>query len=120
MAEQASSDCIFCRIASGDTGAELIADSEAMVAFRDVNPQAPVHVLIVPKVHVGALRDLDAAGLNHFGNELLAMATRVARQEDLLAGGYRVVINDGPDAGQTIFHLHAHVLGGAPLHLPLG
>jgi len=120
MTDQQESACIFCRIASGEAGADLVAESESMVAFRDLNPQAPVHVLIVPKTHVSALRDLDWETLNDVGAELLAMATRVARQEGLFAGGYRVVINDGPDAGQTVFHLHAHLLGGAPLHVTLG
>jgi histidine triad (HIT) family protein len=112
-------DCIFCRIAHGEIGTPFVAESDLAVAFRDLQPQAPTHVLIVPKRHLSALRDLgpeDAA----LALDMLRMATDVARREGLLDGGYRVVANDGPDAGQTIFHLHFHLLGGQPLHAPLG
>lgn len=114
-----AADCIFCRIGRGELGTELVAESEHAVAFRDLHPQAPSHVLVVPRRHVGGLRDLgpeDAA----LAADALALAAEVARREGLLAGGYRVVTNDGADAGQTVFHLHFHVLGGRPLREPLG
>lgn len=117
MAE--GSECLFCRIIEGEFGTEFVADSERAVAFRDIEPQAPTHVLVVPREHVAALRDLDADNVALMG-ELLLLAGRVAREEGLLDGGYRVIVNDGPDAGQTVFHLHAHVLGGKKLHEPLG
>jgi histidine triad (HIT) family protein len=108
------SECIFCRIVRGDFGTEFVAESEGAVAFRDLHPAAPTHLLVVPKRHIGALRDLqpDDAAL---GGELLLLAARAAAQAGLLSGGYRVLTNDGPDAGQTIFHLHLHVLGGRQL-----
>ncbi len=112
-------DCIFCRIARGELGTEFVAESEHAVAFRDLHPQAPTHVLVVPRHHLAGLRDLgvEDAGL---AGELLGLATEVARREGIVDGGYRVLTNDGPDAGQTVFHLHFHVLGGRRLHEPLG
>ena len=105
-------NCIFCRIAAGELGTEFVAQSEHAVAFDDIAPAAPVHVLIVPKRHIASLRDLDDPAL---AGELLALASQVASQKGLLDGGYRVVTNDGSEAGQTVFHLHFHVLGGQKL-----
>ena len=115
----ASEDCIFCRIVRGDFGTEFVAETDSAIAFRDLNPQAPTHVLIVPKRHVSALRDLGAGDASLAG-ELLLLANEVAAKDSLQAGGYRVIANDGPDAGQTIFHLHFHVLGGRPLGALVG
>lgn len=112
-------DCIFCRIIRGDFGTAFVGETEHAVAFRDVQPQAPVHVLVAPRRHVDALRDL-GANREAVAGELLGLAADVARQEGLHEGGYRVVINDGPDAGQTVFHLHVHVLGGRKLNEPMG
>ena len=107
-------DCIFCRIARGGLGTPFVAESEHNVAFRDLAPQAPTHVLVVPRVHV---RSLQEAVPEHTAivADALTLAAEVARQEDLLESGYRVITNDGPDAGQTVHHLHFHVLGGAKL-----
>ncbi len=107
-------DCVFCQIAAGAFGTPFVAESESAVAFRDLHPQAPTHVLVVPRRHLGGVRDLglDDAPL---AGELLALAVEVARREGVLESGYRVLTNDGPDAGQTVFHLHFHVLGGKPL-----
>lgn len=105
-------NCIFCKIASGELGTEFVAQSEHAVAFDDIAPAAPVHVLIVPKRHIDSLRNLDDPNL---AGELLSLASQVAEQKGLLNGGYRVVTNDGPEAGQTVFHLHFHVLGGQKL-----
>jgi histidine triad (HIT) family protein len=110
-----AADCIFCKIASGELGTQFVAESDHAVAFRDLSPQAPTHILVVPRRHLAALRD--------FGHDdgvvladLMLLAATVARQEGLLdAGGYRVVTNDGPEAGQTVFHAHFHVLGGRSL-----
>lgn len=115
----AAAECIFCRIARGELGTPFLAESEHAVAFRDLHPQAPTHVLIVPRRHFGALRDLGPADAA-IAADLLTMASEVARREGLHDGGYRVVINDGADAGQTVYHLHAHVLGGRRLREPLG
>jgi histidine triad (HIT) family protein len=110
----ASEECIFCRIVRGDFGTEFEAETDTAVAFRDLHPQAPTHILIVPKRHIPALRDL-GAGDAELAGELLLLASKVAGDAGLFGGGYRVITNDGPDAGQTIFHLHFHVLGGRPL-----
>jgi len=113
------SECIFCKIIRGDFGTQFVAESGRAVAFRDIQPQAPTHLLVAPREHVPALRDLGPDDPSLAG-ELLGLAAEVARREGLHEGGYRVVINDGPDAGQTVFHLHLHVLGGKKLHEPLG
>ena len=119
MADSVDEDCIFCRIVRGDLAAEFVAESEHNVAFRDLQPQAPVHVLIVPRRHFGALRDVGAADWAVTA-DALALAVRVAGDRGLYDGGYRVVCNDGPDAGQTVPHLHFHVLGGGRLQAGLG
>ena len=115
----APEDCIFCRIVRGDFGTEFVAETEQAVALRDLHPQAPTHVLIVPRRHVSALRDLGPEDAALAGN-LLLLASQVAERDGLLEGGYRVITNDGPDAGQTISHLHVHVLGGRPLGALVG
>lgn len=110
-----SPDCLFCRIVAGQLPATVVAETATTLAFRDLSPQAPVHVLVVPKQHhadVRALADADPALLA----DVLTAATRVAAQEGL-TGGYRLVANTGADAGQTVFHVHVHVLGGGPLGL---
>jgi histidine triad (HIT) family protein len=105
-------NCIFCRIASGDMGTEFVAESEHGVAFDDIEPSAPVHVLVVPKRHVSGLRELDDPAV---AADLLSLASKVAEDRGLYTTGYRVVTNDGEVAGQTVFHLHFHVLGGQRL-----
>jgi histidine triad (HIT) family protein len=119
MTDPAVTDCLFCRIARGELGTELVAESEHSVAFRDLHPQAPVHVLIVPRRHFAALRDVGGDDW-HVAADALSLATRVAVEHGLYDGGYRVITNDGPDAGQTIAHLHFHVLGGRELQAGLG
>ena len=117
-ADRQPTDCIFCRIVRGDMGTAFVAESEHAVAFRDLHPQAPTHVLVVPRRHLSALRDL-APGDAPLLADALALAVEVARRDGIMDGGYRVLTNDGPDAGQTVFHLHFHVLGGRPLLAPL-
>jgi histidine triad (HIT) family protein len=104
-----SQDCIFCKIAQGELGTEFIAQSEHGVVFDDIAPSAPVHMLVVPKKHVGNLRELDDPVI---AADLLSLATKAAQSRGLYDGGYRVITNDGEEAGQTVFHLHFHVLGG--------
>ena len=119
MTDPVTVDCIFCRIARGEIGTELVAESEHSVAFRDLHPQAPVHVLIVPRQHFASLREVGSDDW-HVTADALALASRVAAEHGLYAGGYRVITNDGPDAGQTVPHLHFHLLGGAQLEAGLG
>ncbi|OGF11112.1 MAG: histidine triad nucleotide-binding protein [Candidatus Eisenbacteria bacterium RBG_16_71_46] len=112
-------DCLFCRIAAGSIPCDKVAESEQVLAFRDINPQAPTHVLLIPKRHVAD----SASGLEpgHAGliAELFGLAARVAAQEGL-GGGWRLVTNVGPDAGQSVPHLHLHLLGGRALGWPPG
>ena len=106
-------DCLFCRIVAGEVPADVVAETDRTLAFRDVAPQAPTHVLVVPRDHhadVAACAEADPGLLG----ELLVAAAGVARAEGL-TGGYRLLTNTGPDAGQTVHHLHVHVLGGRPL-----
>ncbi|MEM4407885.1 MAG: histidine triad nucleotide-binding protein [Candidatus Caldarchaeum sp.] len=110
-------ECIFCKIARKETPADIVAEGENWLAFRDINPQAPTHILVIPKQHWQSVQD--APNLQQLG-EILSASTQVARQEGLHERGYRLVINSGAEAGQTIFHLHVHVLGGRPLHWPPG
>jgi len=113
------SDCLFCAIVAGDIPATVVHDSARVLAFRDISPQAPVHVVVIPKEHhvdVAALASADPG----LAGELLAAATQVAAAEGLADGGYRVVLNTGADGGQSVFHVHAHVLGGRALAWPPG
>lgn len=110
-------DCIFCRIARSELDVPLIHQGEAVVAFADARPQAPVHALVIPREHYPSLNgDVPAAVLA----ELLTAARAVAAAMGVDKSGYRVVINTGPAAGQAVFHIHAHVLGGRPLGWPPG
>ena len=111
--EDRVTDCLFCRIVAGEVPATLVAETERTVAFRDIAPQAPTHVLVVPRDHHADLAACVAADPALLG-DVLAAAVDVARSEGL-DGGYRVLTNTGPDAGQTVHHLHMHVLGGRAL-----
>ena len=113
-------DCLFCRIVAGEIPARLVRRSADAVAFHDVNPQAPVHVLVIPTAHVAAVRAAAGAGGEQVLGRTLAFAAEVARELGLDAGGYRIVTNTGPDAGQSVDHLHFHVLGGRRLGWPPG
>ena len=115
MADESAS-CIFCRIVRGEIPATIVDENKAAVAFLDLDAKAPVHFLVIPRKHVPSLAE--AADPEMLG-ELLALAAHAARTEGL-DGGYRVVINTGPDAGQTVHHLHAHVLGGRNMAWPPG
>lgn len=109
--------CLFCRIVAGEIPATLLAETPLAVAFRDIAPTAPVHVLVIPRRHVGSLAEVvDPVELG----EVLSLAARVAEQEGLSASGYRVVTNVGADGGQSVGHLHFHVLGGRALGWPPG
>lgn len=112
-------DCLFCKIVTGDVPATIVGESEHTLAFRDINPQAPTHVLVVPRDHhvdVAALATADPELLA----ELLRQAHEVAVAEGVAGTGYRVVFNTGTGAGQTVFHVHAHLLGGRGLNWPPG
>jgi len=112
-------DCLFCKIVAGDIPAERVAESSRTVAFRDINPQAPTHVLVIPKDHYPDLASLASSDADLLA-EVAVQAQQVAEAEGIAAGGYRVVFNTGAEAGQTVFHVHAHVLGGRRMAWPPG
>ena len=108
------SDCLFCRIVAKRIPAAIVHEDEAVVAFRDIAPQAPVHLVLVPRAHFAGLQELTPERAALVGRIAL-VARDLAEQLGIAAGGYRLVSNCGPDAGQTIHHLHFHLLGGAPM-----
>ncbi len=113
------SDCLFCKIVAGDIPADVVHETDTTVAFRDLDPQAPVHVLVIPKQHqptAAELVDADPAVLP----QIIAAARDVAVAEGIAESGYRLVVNTGPDAHQGVFHLHLHVLGGRSMGWPPG
>jgi histidine triad (HIT) family protein len=112
-------DCLFCGIATGDIPAERVRETERTLAFADINPQAPVHVLVIPKAHYPDLAALAAAG-DGLVEEIAAQAAEIAVAAGVGTTGYRVVFNTGADAGQSVAHAHAHVLGGRGLGWPPG
>jgi Diadenosine tetraphosphate (Ap4A) hydrolase and other HIT family hydrolases len=112
-------DCVFCRMVAGEIKPEVVVESDQVLAFRDINPMAPVHVLVIPKRHIAGLNALEAEHAELVG-QMLLMAKRVAELEGVADAGYRTVINCGRDGGQLVPHLHVHVLGGRALGWPPG
>jgi histidine triad (HIT) family protein len=115
----AETSCLFCRITAGEIAGDFIHKDEQCVAIRDINPQAPMHVLVIPREHLESLDDAsqkDEALLGH----LLRIGARLANDQGHADSGYRTVINTGAGAGQSVFHLHVHVLAGRPMHWPPG
>jgi histidine triad (HIT) family protein len=113
-----SQSCVFCRVLSGDVPAQVVYESEHSVAFRDIDPQAPTHVLVIPRRHVENLGQLASASPEELA-DVITGAAAVAEQEGL-GRGYRTVANTGPEAHQTVFHAHVHVLGGRAMAWPPG
>ena len=114
-----SEDCLFCKIASGDVPAEIVLQNDEYVAFRDINPQAPTHILVVPRKHIASLDRATDGDRGVLGGALL-VARDVARQEGIATSGYRTVINTNKQAQQSVFHVHLHVLGGRGMKWPPG
>ena len=113
-------ECLFCKIVSGAIPAKKVFEDDSTIAFRDIHPQAPVHILVVPKRHFASLAEVGAGGEDEvLLGHLLAVVSKIAREEKL-ADGYRTVINSGPDGGQTVDHLHFHLLGGRAMGWPPG
>ena len=111
--------CLFCDILEKKIPADIVYEDEHALAFRDVRPVAPTHVLVIPRTHIAAVHDLEPAHVTAMGQLMLA-ARRVADQLGLEEAGYRLVVNDGEHAGQTVHHIHVHLLGGRPLSWPPG
>lgn len=107
-------DCIFCRISSGEIPSDIVLEDDSFLAFRDINPVAPQHVLVIPRVHIASLTDVDQWTACE-GQALLSFIARVAKHLGLEEPGYRAVVNVGPDGGQVVQHLHFHILGGEKL-----
>ena len=114
-----SDDCLFCRIVRGEIPADVVAEGDSWIAFRDIQPQAPTHVLVIPREHVDSVGQLEGDD-TALGGDLLLAAAEVARVEGVDDSGYRVVTNVGERAGQSVFHLHMHVLGGRRMRWPPG
>lgn len=114
-----SEGCLFCGIAAGEIDADVVAEDDDWVAFRDIAPQAPVHVLVIPREHVARADDLEA-GHDAMVGRLFRAAARVAASEGIVEPGYRLVMNSGEGAGQSVWHVHLHVLGGRPMRWPPG
>ena len=113
-------NCIFCKIARKEIPAEIVYEDEEVMAFKDINPVAPVHVLVIPKKHISSLNDADPIEDEHLLGHLLLVAKRVADLLGISESGYRIVINTGPDAGQAVHHIHVHVIGGRQMQWPPG
>jgi histidine triad (HIT) family protein len=111
------SDCLFCKIAAGEIPAEIVKRTDKFVAFRDISPQAPTHLLVIPTHHIASLNDAKDPQLV---GALVAFARDVARDAGVAERGYRLVINTNPDGGQTVYHLHVHVVGGRVMQWPPG
>lgn len=115
----ANVDCLFCKILAGDIPAEIIYESDTAIAFRDINPQAPTHVVIIPRKHIATINDIEPDDHAIVGS-LYAAARRIAKEEGFSGEGYRAVMNCNEAAGQTVFHIHLHLLGGRALSWPPG
>ncbi len=114
-----ATDCIFCKIAAGEMGTEFVFESDDIVAFRDLNPQAPQHILIIPKGHIEKISDLEEKHQALMGKMMLA-AKQIADQEKVADDGFRLVFNNGKNGGQEVMHIHMHLLAGRQLNWPPG
>lgn len=114
-----ASDCLFCRIVAGEIPADVVHRDDHVLAFRDIDPKAPVHILVIPRVHVASL-DAAADDQGALLGRILLTARDLARSEGIAEGGYRTVLNTGDDGGQSVHHLHLHLLGGRSLSWPPG
>ena len=112
-------DCLFCKMVSGEIKPDTVFENDHVLAFRDIDPQAPTHVLVVPQRHIATLDDLDS-GTSALVGEMVLAAAEVARREGFAEQGYRTVMNCNADGGQTVFHIHLHLLGGRVMRWPPG
>jgi histidine triad (HIT) family protein len=112
-------ECIFCKIARKETRSNVVYEDENFIAFRDINPQAPIHVLLIPKMHINSLNDIDAENADVL-SKICLIIKNIALSEKIAEDGYRVVVNTGSNAGQAVKHLHFHILGGRKFSWPPG
>jgi histidine triad (HIT) family protein len=113
------SECLFCAIVEGKINANVVYRDDAIVAFKDIAPRAPVHILIIPRKHLVSVSEITEADLGLIG-QIFEVAARLAREQGIADSGYRLVVNSGADAGQSVFHLHYHLLGGRRMGWPPG
>ena len=114
-----TADCLFCKMVSGQIKPSTVYEDNDVLAFKDINPQAPVHVLVIPKKHIATLNDLDASHAELTG-KLIKAAAHIAKESGVAESGYRTVMNCNADAGQSVFHIHLHLLGGRSMRWPPG
>lgn len=114
-----SLNCLFCKIASGEARATILYQDELVTAFRDIHPLAPTHVLIIPNKHIQSINQVESAD-EHIVGRLFSAARKIAEMENITHAGYRTIINTGADGGQSVFHLHMHVIGGQRMRHPMG
>ncbi|NOZ09864.1 MAG: histidine triad nucleotide-binding protein [Gammaproteobacteria bacterium] len=112
-------DCLFCKMVSGDIAPDTVYEDDDILAFRDINPQAPTHILLIPKRHIASLNEMSTEDVILIG-KLSLTAKALAEQEGIAEPGYRTVMNCNAEAGQTVFHIHMHLLGGRPMGWPPG
>ena len=112
-------DCLFCKIVDGDLPADIVYENDMLVAFRDINAKAPTHILLIPRRHIATMNDLQN-GDESLAGELFLTAAKIAADEGLADDGYRVVMNCNEAAGQSVFHIHLHLMGGRPMGWPPG
>jgi len=112
-------NCLFCGIVKGDIKGEIVYQDKSVVAFRDINPKAPVHILIIPRKHMETLLDLEPGDKQLIG-DIFYVASQLAREQGISKDGFRVVLNIGPGAGQSVYHIHFHLMGGRPFTWPPG
>jgi len=112
-------DCIFCKIIEKKIPSRIVFEDDIALAFEDINPQAPVHTLIIPKKHIATVLDLDERDAHLMGH-LVKVANKIAREKGIAERGFRLVTNCNPESGQEIYHIHLHLLGGRPMHWPPG
>lgn len=112
-------DCLFCRIVDGGLAADIVYENDSLIAFRDIDPKAPTHILLIPRRHIATMNDLQA-GDESLAGELFTTAARIAADEGLAEDGYRVVMNCNEAAGQSVFHIHLHLMGGRRMTWPPG
>ncbi|MGY8783122.1 MAG: histidine triad nucleotide-binding protein [Fidelibacterota bacterium] len=112
-------NCLFCKIIRGEIDSKIIFENQSVLAFNDINPQAPIHILIIPKVHISTLNDIQSSQIELVG-EMVKVSTLIAKDLKIAKNGYRTIFNCNQDAGQTVFHIHLHLLGGRTLNWPPG
>ena len=114
-----STNCIFCKIVSGEISSQKVYSDEWVTAFRDIHPVAPTHILIVPNKHIASVNEIEPEDETPIGH-MLIVARKLAEEENISKTGYRLIVNSGPHAGQEVFHVHMHLLGGQKMRYPMG